>query len=479
MLKSLPQNKWDWRCAGHLLNRAGFGGSPETISQLERLGPEKAVESLLEGSDPAGLPGKPPEVEYTDRRLERQQMEALSEPERLARRKEMMRAERQSMIALVGWWLQRMRHSQWVLREKLTLFWHGHFASGAPKVRETYLLWQQNQTLRANALGNFRTLAKAISRDPAMMVYLDTLRSRVDAPNENFAREFFELFTLGIGNYSEDDIRQAARAFTGYRIDPANGAFQFVQKQHDPGPKTIFGKTEKFSGDDVVELATSKPQCARFIGAKLWEFFAYEDPDRALVDAIAAEFLRGNYEIKPLMRKLLMSEEFYSPKSMGTQIKSPVQWLVQSTNVLEVELPPALAVFNCLRQLGQMPFAPPNVKGWDGGKAWINTSTLLARYNFSRFLAGTLKLAPERGRGPLHNWQGLAGGDLQRLAPDSLRADPQKLLESLTKRLFQQPLPERDHQQFETYLVSRSPATDGMVRELLHLMMSTPNYQLT
>jgi uncharacterized protein (DUF1800 family) len=321
-----------------------------------------------------------------------------------------------------------------------------------------------------------------------MLIWLDTRESRKDHPNENFAREVMELFTLGIGNYTETDVQQGARAFTGYRIDPRDETFRYAPFQHDDGNKQFLGQNGPFTGDDVIDIILQQPACAEFITKKLWTFYAYEDPEPALVSSLAWNFRNSSYEIRPLMNAIFRSAEFYSPDAIRSQIKSPVQWVVQTSKVLETPLPRPLIAINALRQLGQVPFAPPNVKGWDGGRAWITTSTLLYRYNMANFAIGNgpLHMEPLRraaaanGGKAAFDVQNYQGPDLGKVVPQQVRGDPNRLVAYLCFRLYQDPLTPRDTATFVKYATDHGPnLTDDTLRELLHLMMSTPQYQLT
>lgn len=491
MLLPLRANHWDMAKAAHLLNRAGFGGSPQEIKAFCELGFEGAVASLLAARDDAEQFPKPDWAAPRNVQEMRQEMQALDPEARKMRMMEQQRMERENSVALLGWWVGRMRGTPNPLREKLTLFWHGHFATSVQKVKEPYLMWAQNETLRKNALGNFGTMTKAISRDPAMMVYLDTRESKKEHPNENFARELMELFTLGIGNYTEEDIKQAARAFTGYKIDPRDESFHWAAAQHDDGEKKFFGRTGKFDGDDIIDMILKAPACARFISKKLWEFFAYEEPGAGLLDGLAASFRGQHYEIKPLMEEIFRSAEFYSARAVRTQVKSPVQWLVGTAKILEMDLPQPPAIGNALRQLGQMPFAPPSVKGWDGGKAWITTSTLLQRYNLANFAVGNAtmnvqnprKVVTGNDKTPMRPGMDVPNRvkmDLGKIAPAELRTDAKRLVAYLCFRLFQDPLSPRETDAFVHFLDGRKDNIDDRaVRDLLHVMMSTPQFQLT
>jgi len=490
MLTPLQSRQWDLQKAAHLLNRAGFGGTPDEIKAFCMLGFDRAVQSVLDGPDDSAQFPKPAWAVPRNQVEMRQTMMLMTDADRKAMQQDLQKQYRQNDMDLINWWLGRMRYSPNPYREKMTLFWHGHFATSVMKVHESYLMWMQNETLRQHAFGNFGLMVKAISRDPAMLIWLDTRESRKDHPNENFARELMELFTLGIGNYTEADVQEAARAFTGYRLDPVDESFRYAPMQHDTGEKHFLGESGSFSGDDVIDIILRQPSCSRFIARKLWEYYAYQDPSPALVNALAWNFQMSGYEIRPLMNTILRSAEFYSPDAVRTQIKSPVQWVIETSKVLETAMDRPQVTVNALRQLGQLPFAPPNVKGWDGGRSWITTSTLLFRYNMANFAVGNGPLRMEQFRRVANNnpnpnpnrntfdAQNFEGPNLARIIPQQVRGDPRRLIAYLCFRLFQDPLTPRDTQTFIKY-VSDHGTDDETLRELLHLMMSTPQYQLT
>jgi uncharacterized protein (DUF1800 family) len=482
MLDPLPNARWTPEAAAHLLNRAGFGGAPDEIAALHARGIDGAVASLVDVPEPAEPEAPPDWAKPGGMFALRREMRELDEETRRMRLMEKRREDQRHLVAMRGDWLRRMQSGADPLREKVTLFWHGHFATSAEKVRSPYLLWQQNRTLRTGALGSFRDLAKAISRDPAMLFYLDTVQSRPGHPNENFARELMELFTLGEGHYTETDIREAARAFVGYRIDPATESFRLVRFQQDSGPKTFLGKTGPLDGDGVLDRILDQPECARFIARKLWVFLSGENPPPPLVDALASDFRQSDYAIRPLLRRIFRSTEFFAPEVVRAQIKSPVQWVVQSVRSLGMPLPPDPLTANALRQMGQTLFAPPSVKGWDGGRAWISTSTLLIRYNLANALVrgdGSALVRDDRPALQRLARRAGAGAPLERIAPADLRADPAALVRALAWRLFQTDPAPRERQAFLDYLSARpGPVSDETVRGLLHLMMSTPQFQL-
>jgi uncharacterized protein (DUF1800 family) len=264
----------------------------------------------------------------------------------------------------------------------MTLFWHNHFATSQQKVRLGQLMYRQNALLRRESLGNFAILLHEVAKDPAMLVYLDNAGNRKQAPNENFAREVMELFTLGEGHYAERDVKEAARGFTGWSLDRETGEFTNRRAWHDDGEKVVLGKSGRFDGDDVLDVLLARPETAQFVAAKLWREFVSPTPDVAEVARWGKTFRDERYEVKPLLRTILLSEAFWSPDARGALVKSPVDLVVGTLRTFSIapfDLRPA--VFACAA-LGQNPFAPPNVKGWPGGDAWITSSTLLGRKQF-------------------------------------------------------------------------------------------------
>ncbi len=398
VLSQLPPSRWDEGAAAHLLSRVGFGGTPEEIAAVQAKGLERAVHDLVEPGAAALEVAAPGWAHPHDLRALRR--EALTARQSGDKRKvrQARKIEGEELLDLRRWWLGWMGATPAPLVEKMTLFWHGHFATSAEKVKDAYWMWRQNATLRRHALGNFVTLTKEISRDPAMMIYLDLPQSRRQHPNENWARELMELFTVGIGNYTELDVREAARAFTGYRLNLATQQFWFAPGEHDAAPKKFLSRSGSFNGDDVIDILAKQPSCAQFVGKKLCRYFVADDPAPALVDGVAGRLCAHNFEMKPVLREIFSSAEFYSPANVRTQIKSPAQFVVQTCKLLGCELPAAPIAQNAMRQMGQVVFAPPNVKGWDGGKSWISTSTLLFRNNFANYLINGDAMLPEVNR---------------------------------------------------------------------------------
>ena len=362
--------------ARHLLERSGFGAPPSLLAEYSRLERAQAVDRLLNGKE-NGLQSRPPEIPY-----ERPaSLKNLSEDERKAVQRERVRQGGE----MRAWWAGEMLRAptaQDALRERMTLFWHNHFVSSQQKVKSGTLMLRQNELLRRHALGNFGGLLHAVAKDPAMLVYLDGASNRKTSPNENFAREVMELFTLGEGRYQENDIKEAARAFSGWSFAPQTGDYLWRPAIHDDGEKVILGRRGNFDGDGVLDILLAQPATAQFIAAKLWREFISPQPDTQQVSRIAAALRGAGYEIRPALRAVFMAEAFWAPANRGSLIKAPVDFIIGTTRTLAVEVPDALPLALALRNLGQDLFAPPNVRGWPGGDAWINSTTLLARKQF-------------------------------------------------------------------------------------------------
>lgn len=491
MLKPIDPSQWNSTTAAHLINRAGFGGPPREIAQLVTLGPEKAVSSLIDyekipDSTPAPVWAKPDPGRA-------QRYAALrkkgSEMERREAQKEEQRLQREHLLELRGWWIDRMVKGPRPFQEKMTLFWHGHFATSAEKVRDAYYMWRQNELFRRLAAGSWLQMLLEVGKDPAMLIWLDQAQSRKEKPNENFAREVMELFTLGEGHYTEKDIGEGARALTGWSLDREEQKFVERPRVHDEGIKTILGRTGNFDGDDFLKIIVEQPQAAVFITAKLWNFFAGEMPSPELNAALAAEFRRSGNTFKPVLRTMFLSEEFYSPSIIRHQVKSPVQWLVGTARMLECELPPPLATTNLLRSQGQDLFAPPNVKGWDGGLAWITTNTLLTRYNEAAALTEgdvAVLAGMAKGKNPGKDQRiqkqlqkmRIGGVNVEKILTEEQRADKEALLIALQERLLQTRLKDKQEVTLRDYLNAKGELDESEIRGAIRLIMSTPDYQL-
>lgn len=490
MLSRLPDAQWNESAAAHLLNRAAFSGTPAEIKALVEAGLDTALARLIDydripDATPAPLWAKP-----DPDRLEKMQILRMATEEQ---RREMERniriEEAHRLLDLRDWWLRRMTSGPRPFQEKMTLFWHGHFATSIEKVRDPYLMWLQNETLRKNALGNWHQLLVAVSKDPAMLIWLDNARSNKNKPNENYAREVMELFSLGEGHYTEQDIKEAARALTGWDLTPDRQSFLDVPNKHDMGEKIFLGLKGKLGAEDVLRQITKQSQANLFITARLWNFFAGELPDPKLNEALAAAFVENRQQFGPFMKVVFSSEEFYSPRIRRIQVKSPVFWLVSSCRLLERDLPPAPVANNMLRSLRQELFAPPNVKGWDGGIAWITTNSLLSRYNYAASLVeGTAPMNAATGGRKIEMMMDrlsdkaaalMGPATIANLVPPDDFTSPQKAITALTNRFIQGPLKPQRAEALQNYLQSVPALNESVLRQAVRLIMSTPDYQLS
>ncbi|HWY77625.1 MAG TPA: DUF1800 domain-containing protein [Verrucomicrobiae bacterium] len=487
----MATERWNFTTAAHLLNRAGFGGPPSEIDELVKLGLEAAVAKYVD-YEKTPDDWENPEWAKPDPTRQERLMEARKADEQTRRNlfQEQQRSQRQRIVELKGWWLRRMAEGSRPLQEKMTLFWHGHFATSMEKVRDAYLMWRQNDLFRKQATGNWLKLLVAVAQDPAMLIWLDQAQSRKAHPNENFAREVMELFTLGEGHYTEKDVTEAARALTGWSYDRINQEFVERPRIHDDGEKTFLGRTGDLDGNDVLEQIVAQPQAAHFISAKLWNFFAGVQPSDELVTALAAVFRESGNNFKPLLTAMFRCEEFYSDAIVRNQVKSPVQWLVGSVRTLERNMPPPFVCFGLTRNLGQDLFQPPNVKGWDGGLSWITTNNLLARYNEAALLVqGDPSALRGMAMGPnaagnmqLQNRLAdvrLRTVDVFKIFSEEERADKNKLVAALEKRLLQGKLSPAQEKTLCDYLDEQTELDSPAIRNAIRLMMSTPEYQLT
>lgn len=346
----------------HLLRRAGFGGSPAEIAALAPLDIRTIVGRLVDPAAAVPLPA-PPLLDTEAGHWER-------------------------YVDMSWSWLERMRTAAGsaALVEKLTLFWHGHFCSSLDKVGHQ-ALWAQNQLFRTKGLGSFRDLTQAVAIDPAMLRYLDNDRNVKGSPNENWARESMELFTLGVNQYSQDDVVAVARAWSGHGLDK-DRRYRFDPKRHDDGPKTLFGVTRNWDGPQVLDeilVGSKKLVSARFLATKLWSFFAYPDPEPAVVDAIVAPYLTSNLSIAELVRAIFLRPEFYGPKARGALVRSPIEYVVAAMKGAQVGCDVAHPEW-WLEAMGQRPFHPPNVSGWRQNGYWVSSSAQWAKFGFAGHL---------------------------------------------------------------------------------------------
>jgi uncharacterized protein (DUF1800 family) len=565
-LSPIAASDWNYERAAHLIERAGFGATPEEIARLATMTPAQAVASFVDYGtidnrdqppfdesgiwDPGMDPFPPSRAEAV--RLARERGEGLGE-------KVLPRGTQRPLQPVVDkffyslaannietqrlglWWANRMLSTKRPLEEKLTLFWHGHFATGQNKVRDARMMRRQHDMFRRLASGGFRELLVGVMRDPAMLVYLDNGENVKEHPNENFARELLELFTMGVGNYSERDIREGARAFTGWTNDVLE--FKFDAARHDFGAKTFLGRTGNFGGEEIIDIILAQPVTAEFVAGKAYRFFVREAPADGVRRELGRTYRESGYRMQPLLTRIFLSKDFYSTASSATQIKSPVQLVVSTYRKLGLRQMPTIPDFGALTGgLGQRLFEPPNVAGWAGGRTWITPSTLLQRGNLFRdvlFPDAKSFRPPDRAMSPTDERvgqrlaQGMSiteatrEGDAQsnmmvereedyntryggyagfqmafkrtKLIPRhtaaidltamirTARADTvDKVVDHFIHRFLRVPLAARDRTALVDFLrgklgspaVQPSDALETSLRELLYLVLSTPEYQL-
>jgi hypothetical protein len=557
-----PITAADWNAdrAAHLLERAGFGGTPDDVARLTAMTPQHAVDSLVEyeridnsraapfdesGVWDRGMDPFPPSRADAVRQA-RERGEALGVktlPEGSPRRLQPvvdkffygLRANTIETQRLGVWWASRMLTTPRPLEEKLTLFWHGHFATGDAKVRDYRMMLRQNEMLRRNADGTLRALLVGILKDPAMLVYLDNGENVKAHPNENFGRELLELFTMGVGHYSERDVREAARAFTGWTNDVL--AFRFDDAQHDFGGKTFLSRTGPLDGTDIIDTILAQDATGEFVAAKLYRYFVRDDISPALKAELGRSFKAGGYQIKPLLKRIFLSKDFYSPPSTATQIKSPVVLVISTYRKMGLRELPTIPDFGRLTgALGQTLFDPPNVAGWAGGRTWITPATLMQRGNLFRdvlFADAKTFRAPDRlmpatyarvgdnlakgmnvteatkeGTGDAESnaqvdrdedyntryasYKGylmaferttpiprhVADLSLVSIVAAAHASTADAVVDHFARRFLSVPLPAAERSAFIEFFKGKSVADESALRELLYLVLSAPEYQV-
>ncbi|MBV9329001.1 MAG: DUF1800 domain-containing protein [Chloroflexi bacterium] len=432
----------------HLLRRAGFGATQAELDQYTPLGFAGAVDRLLY-------------PEQVDDSATDQILAPLTAN----------LGDRKQIEAAKYWWVNRMLYTQRPLQEKMTLFWHNHFATANSKVANSVLMLQQIQLFRDNALGNFESLLQRVTRDPAMLIWLDNRLNRKGSPNENYAREVQELFTIGIGNYTEQDVHEAARAFTGHSLDRSL-SYVFNKNQHDDGSKTFEGQTGNFDADDILGILVRNPATARYITTKLFSWFVYENPDSSVIDRLSNTFTTSNFDIRAVLKDMFTGPEFLSDQAFHGVVKQPVDFVIGSLKSLNVQNvgPDVTAV---LRRMGQDLLNPPDVSGWQGGSAWINSSTLFERFNWADRLA--------MGRDSTKPYFVDVPGQIQAQGITS----PDALVDYYLSLFVDGDVTPEARQALVDYVNTPMPlalndsgAIDLKARGLVHLALATPAYQL-
>lgn len=492
--KPIDAHAFDEAAAGHLLRRVVFGASHDDVVQAVQHGLDKTIDRLFRfrhggasatgvempgGLDPDVLKPLPREQQLELRRARKakdqdtiDRFQALGQQ---ARRK-----DRQMLMELKQWWLRTMVSTSLPTRELLTLTWHGHFASSWRSVRDTYLMYKQNQHFRDNSL-RFDRLVRGIVRDPAMIKYLNNDRNFKRRPNENLARELMELFTLGEGRYQESDIKEGARALTGYMYD--DNDFVLRMRQHDRGSKTLFGVNRKFDGDDFAKVLLEHPACSLFVALRLYRTFVADvsddvdalDPETmGIIGELASLIEQSKFDLYPPLATLLKSQHFYDASVVGQKIKSPVQLVVGTSRSLGLPERDLRTTQNALRMMGQDLFEPPSVAGWEGGRQWINTSTLFVRQNTATYLLTGMQRARRKVQVKDIGYDPLAK---TRAMTDDLT--PRAVVDQWVNLLLGHHVGKSGRQPLYDFLEgARQGVTGEAVLGLLLLITAMPEYQL-
>ncbi|MCL4540953.1 MAG: DUF1800 domain-containing protein [Chloroflexi bacterium] len=433
---------------GHLLRRAGFGASPQDLAIFRPLGNQGAIDRLTN-------------------------YESIPNPV-VDKMEQLFAFNFANLHDLQRWWLLRMLFTTRPLEERMTLFWHELLTSAVAKVRPDSL-YVQNQFFRKHALDTFPTILKGISRDPAMMVWLDLQTNRKGHANENFARELMELFSMGVGNYTEQDVRESARAFTGYALRysrrPQPGVFDpptffFNVRQHDDGPKTFLGQTGNFIGDDIIDIIVATPASQHYICRRLFSFFAYSDPDPSVLSRLTRVYTASKYSIKAVVQAILTSPEFFSTKAYRATIKSPTEYIVSSLRSLGM-ITEGNILPNFMPAMGQMLFNPPNVAGWPGGMSWLNSGTWLARLNYANVIAAS-QVAWPSGFASVEAWLHSQVGD-----------NVAGAVQLLSAHLLDSQIGAQQEAVLTAYASDSSRTTEERFRGLTYLMLALPEFHLS
>ncbi|MDA0834086.1 MAG: DUF1800 domain-containing protein [Planctomycetota bacterium] len=443
---------WDAVKVAHLYRRTSFGASYAEIQAGLKTDPESLVRQILNTSrnknDDDAIA-----FEHDTRQMTAMALDSGNSRE------------------LQAVWLYRMLHSPQPLLERMTLFWHNHFATSNAKVRNLRLMQRQQDSLRNHALGSFDDLMQEMTFDPAMIIWLDGNTNQKGKPNENYAREIFELFSLGVGNYSEADIQEAARALTGWSV--VNDEAVFQSPLHDAGSKSILGETGRWTAGDVVRIALAQPACPKFVVRKLFREFISDslEPTDEMIAPLVEEFRQRNYDIGWIVGRMVRSWLFYSPLAIGQKVKSPVDFLVGSVKSLEGTMSLVQMAETC-QTLGQNLYFPPSVKGWDGGYLWLNSTTLLQRQNMAFSIAGNTRTTDPAQLTEKYNIEGDETTATFFLDLFLQQHDPEIVAE-MTRYLQEERL------KLKTTFQSDSSREAQLARKAAHLTMTMPEYQLS
>ena len=464
----------------HLFQRAGFGATPAQMKEFGEKSPEKALKFLLTDSEKINqLVIIDEEIAMVmKKKTLRNMLDRKSLPAEEI--KEQIKEYREQLTDLNFSWVKNMASGESMLREKMTLFWHGHFAC---RLRQPLLVQVQNNVIRENALGKFSDLLLAISKDPGMLQFLNNQQNKKNSPNENFAREVMELFTLGRGNYTEKDIKEAARAFTGWGANP-KGEFVFRTNQHDDGEKTFQSKTGNLKGEDILNIILQNPKTSTFICTKIYRYFVNEIVDYQIIEQMTKRFRSTDYDIKALMEYIFKSDWFYKQENIGTRIKSPVELLVGLQRNFGIQFERKQPVLFIQKSLGQILFYPPNVAGWSGGKNWIDSSTLMTRMKLPELIFKDSEITfnpKDEGDVNTENLskkikQMQANIDWSAFQNNFPTQDPQELLNKLDAYLLSRPL----SAQQKSIILGKSEGKTSLslLQNIAQSIASLPEYQL-
>jgi uncharacterized protein (DUF1800 family) len=466
----------------HLLWRAAFGPMAENANQLDQISQKELYDLLLKTSSK-----NPDPLNVANNTFDGliKGIQDLGQMQKLTReqKKQLRKQSAEDIKNLNLTWLSEMINSEAQLREKMSLFWHGHFAC---RIINIFFQQQLLNVIRENALKNFGDLLREVSKSPAMLSFLNNQQNRKQHPNENFAREVMELFTMGRGNYTETDVKEGARAFTGWGFN-LRGEFVDRPFLHDNGSKTFLGKSGNFNGDDIIDIILEQKATAKFITKKIYKFFVNENADDEKAEELAGTFYNSNYDLQKLMNEIFTSEWFYESKNIGTHIKSPVELLVGIRRLIPMELEKPEAQLLFQKVLGQVLFYPPNVAGWPGGKSWIDSSALMFRMRVPQILTNEQQflIRPKDDDDVMMGKEGLD----KPISPNQLQVNVDwnsviKVFEKIPKEKLSEKVNEivlQTKNSINTNVLKRytdNTSREGFIKTMIIELMSTPEYQL-
>ncbi|HNR18571.1 MAG TPA: DUF1800 domain-containing protein [Bacteroidia bacterium] len=454
----------------HLFLRAGFGFFPNESAKYISKSKEQIIESVFQESKnirpiaylPYPLSGKEEKEGVGGFQILKMILKSKKDTEELNLQ-----------------WIFKMTWTQAQLREKMTYFWHNHFATNTPFA---YLMQEQNNLLRTHALGNFKGMLLAVAKDPAMLIYLNNQQNKKAHPNENFARELLELFTLGEGNYTETDVKEAARAFTGWATN-TKGQYVFNEHHHDNGIKKFMGEEGNFNGEDIIAIVLKNKQCAKFITKKIYSEFVNPAVDVERVEKLGDNFFKSGYDIERLMRDIFLSNWFYDEENIGCKIASPVELIVRLKKLIKLEFNEDKTALEVQKVLGQVLFFPPNVAGWKGGENWIDSASLLIRLSIPQYVINETSIMmqgkppfEEEDKGNQKKYRGKVRADWKEIVHNNTFKNNSQLFDELVLQLIQ-----CSPTKINKAVIEENNAQTDSVKKIISVaanIMSTPEFQL-